>query len=309
MIKECLFKGCQAVKLENELIRVIVLPSMGGKVASIYKKDKEFELLYQNKEEVYKKPKIYDTFSAYDASGFDDAFPSIDISKVNISGKEILYPDHGEIWSADFTYKIEDEKVHLVYESTILKYRYEKIFSLSKDNLISDYKISNFGDYEFPCIWVMHSLIVCEEDMELIFPKGTKEIINVLNSKFLGEAGKIHSYPITMASSGKHYELNKILPLNSNNMEKYYVKGSVTEGLCGAYYPSKDVNYRIYFDKSKLPYLGFWITEGGFRGDYNCALEPANGYYDSVETAEKEQKLYKLKPNETLEFTLRIEIK
>lgn len=309
MIKECLFKECQAIKLENELIRVIILPKMGGKVASIYRKDKDFELLYQNKEEVYKKPKIYDTFSEYDASGFDDAFPSIDISKVNISGKEILYPDHGEIWSADFTYRVDNEKVYLIYESTILKYKYEKIFSLSKDNLIAEYKILNFGEDEVPCIWAMHSLIVCEEDMELIFPTDTHEIINVLNSKFLGEVGKIHSYPLTITSEGKPYELNKILPLSSNNMEKYYVKGAVTEGICGAYYPSKDVNYRVYFDKSKLPYLGFWITEGGFRGDYNCALEPTNGYYDSIEIAEKEQGLYKIKPNEALEFILRIEIK
>lgn len=309
MIEECVFKQCQAVKLENEVIRVVILPSMGGKVASIYRKDKDFELLYQNREAVYKKAKMYDAYSNYDVSGFDDAFPSIDMSKVNIGNKEILYPDHGEIWSADFTYKIEDEKIQLMYESSIFQYRYRKAFSISEDTLIAEYEIFNFGKEEFPCIWVMHCLIVCEEDMELIFPKDTKEIINVFNHEFLGEVGKVHSYPITRTCEGKPYELNKILPLASNNMEKYYVKGAVTEGICGAYYPSKDIKYRIYFDRNKLPYLGFWITEGGFRGEYNCALEPTNGYYDSIDIAQRERGLYSIKPGETFTFTVRIEIK
>ena len=76
--RKSLFKKCHSINLENEVLRTIILPSMGGKVASIYRKDKDFELLYQNKEDVYRKPKIYDDFSEYDTSGFDDTFPTID---------------------------------------------------------------------------------------------------------------------------------------------------------------------------------------------------------------------------------------
>jgi len=309
MIGEYVFKQCQGIKLENEVIRVVILPSMGGKVASMYRKDKNFELMFQNKKDIYIKPKMYDAFSSYDVSGFDDAFPSIDTSIENIGGKEVLYPDHGEIWSANFTYKIKGEKVQLMYESSIFQYSYRKTFSISGDFLIVEYQIFNSGREEFPSIWAMHCLIVCEEDMELNFPSGTKEIINVFNQKFLGEVGRIHTYPKTRSCEGEVYELNKILPAASNNMEKYYVKGTVTNGSCGVYYPSKDVNYRIYYDEKKLPYLGFWITEGGFRGDYNCALEPTNGYYDSIDIARKKHGLYYIKSKETFNFTLRMELK
>lgn len=41
----------------------------------------------------------------------------------------------------------------------------------------------------------------------------------------------------------------------------------------------------LHYDVKKLPYLGVWVTAGGFEGDYNCALEPSDGFYDSVRKA------------------------
>lgn len=309
MIKERLFKGSSAVQLENELLRVIILPSIGGKVASIYKKDKNFELLFQNKKDHYAKPSLYAPFEEYDAAGFDDAFPTIDSCMVTFNNKEILYPDHGEIWSGEFQYKIMGEQVYLEYNSQILDYEYTKTFSLEGETLVCKYKILNTGDDSFPFIWAFHCLVRCEEDMELFFPQGTKEVVAVQNSSILGPVGTIHTYPITRNLQGETCFLNKVLPASSRSTKKYYVNGMVDEGSCGIYYPKQDIHYTIHFDKEKLPYLGFWVTEGGFRGDYNCALEPTNGYYDDIHIAAKHQSLYFLEPGQPFVFEIRIELK
>lgn len=308
MVKELLFKQCQALKLENDLLRIIILPAIGGKVASIYRKDKDFELLFQNKEKYYKKPKLYAPFAEYDAAGFDDAFPTIDSCKVIYGHKTVLYPDHGEIWSGEFQYKVENEQVSLAYHSKILEYEYKKEFYLVGDSLICQYDILNRGHEAFPCIWAYHCLIRCEADMQLLFPKATKEVVNVQNSDILGKAGTVHSFPVTHSMSGEIYSLHTILPASAKQTQKYYVNGKVAEGRCGVYYPSKDVHYNVYFDKEKLPYLGFWITEGGFRGDFNCALEPTNGYYDNIDIAAKNAMLYFLQPGRCLQFKIRIEL-
>ena len=308
MIQERLFKDCPALTLENDVLRAIILPSLGGKVASLYQKNKEFELLFQNKEDSYRKPSIYAPFAEFDAAGFDDAFPSIDEGQIKYGDKEICYPDHGEIWSAVFDCKLDREKVHLDYYSVLLDYHYKKTFHLAGNRLVATYQIINSGHTTFPHIWALHCLIRCEEDMELFFPRGTQEVVNVLDSKFLGKPGKTHPYPLTHSINGEIVHLNKVLPRSAKNLEKYYVKGPVQEGQCGAYYPTKNVNFTLYFDKEKLPYLGFWVTEGGFRGDYNCALEPANGYYDSITTAKREGALSFLKPGEELNFTVQLEV-
>jgi hypothetical protein len=296
------------VQLENEYLRVIVLPEIGGKLASIFSKTKDFELAFQNKENEYKKAEIYDDFGDYDASGFDDAFPTINEGKATVAGKQVSYPNHGEIWSGVFLYKVKEDKIELFLKSSILSYDYKKLISIWENNIFLDYEITNTGDADIPCIWAAHYLVNCHEDMKLILPEGTMEVINVCPSAYLGEVGKLHSYPNTIDCFGEKYELNKIYSQSAGKMEKYYVDGRIKEGMCGIYYPHKDLTYKLFFDKEIMPYLGFWITEGGFRGDYNCALEPANGFYDGIDIAEKENKLYILKPKEVLKFRMQIQI-
>lgn len=309
MISEGTFKGARAITLENDVLRAVILPQIGGKLSSIFRKNKEFELLFQNQKPVYRKARIHDSFGDYDASGFDDAFPSINIGHVIIDGKEVVYPDHGEIWSMEFNDSIENDKVILVGSSSFLPYKYKKIISLSEDSVLVEYSVTNFGSADIPCIWAAHYLVNCEPDMRIVFPEGTKEVENVVESRYLGNIGRIHPYPHTIAETGEKFDLDRVLPASACNWEKYYVNGKVKQGLCGIDYPSRDVKYRLYFDQEKLPYLGFWITEGKFRGDYNCALEPTNGYYDRIDTARSKNALYLLKKGDTFQFDLKIELK
>lgn len=309
MVYETIFKNINSVVLENDLLKVIVIPGIGGKLASIYNKTSQFELLFQNKENEYKKPYLDSPFAEFDAAGFDDAFPTIDTSKVIYEGNEISYPDHGEIWSACFNYGIINEQVNLHYTSAILPYTYDKIITISDDNIIIKYDIKNTGKSPFPCIWAMHCLVNCTEDMEISFPKGTTEILNVHESTNLGKKNSIHKYPVTKTTDNKAYSLNRVGTPELKSTEKYYVNGAVNEGSCSIYYPVRNTLYTIDYDKNIMPYLGFWVTEGGFRGDYNCALEPTNGFYDDIETAEKNNKLFYLKPDEALNFEIRLGLK
>lgn len=311
MIKIESFKGEQAVVLENDELRVVILPALGAKLALIYRKDKKFELLFQNKNTIYDKPQLYSSFEKYDTSGFDDAFPAINEGIVTHAAEFIRYPDHGEIWSATFDYEIKESNVLMTYKSKILPYDYSKTVSIEEDKVILHYSISNTGNNDISCLWAMHCLICCEEDMEILFPSGTVEVVNVQKSEYLGDVGKIHSFPETKDTQGVQYMLDRVQSPSKVKSEKYYVNGIVEEGFCGAYYPSKGILYSVSFDKQKLPYLGFWITEGEFKGDYNCALEPSNGFYDSIETAQRNDSLYILKKGCRLEFdiTLKLEIR
>jgi len=309
MIEKINFKGCLGIRLENKFLQAVILPYLGGKVASLYRKDKTFELLFQNKSDTYRKPKLHDSFADYDAAGFDDAFPSIDADQVIYKKWSLSYPDHGEIWSAKFKYSIVDEAVVLTYQSRLFRYMYCKKLWLQGNRLCCEYDIKNTGSETFPCIWAMHCLIRCEENMELIFPQGTNHVINVQTSDFLGNIGNVYPYPVAEDLTGQKFLFNKVKPVSSRITNKYYVLGKIKEGTCGVYYPDHNIRYILFFDTEKLPYLGFWVTAGGFRGDYNCALEPTNGFYDNIETAKKNNKLYFLPPGNTLHFSLQMELK
>jgi len=78
LISETIFKGLNAVVIENNKLRIIVIPELGGKIASVIHKDKNFEFYFQHKEDIFLKPELYSNFAEFDVSGFDDCFPNVD---------------------------------------------------------------------------------------------------------------------------------------------------------------------------------------------------------------------------------------
>lgn len=288
------------IVLENDVLKVKLSPSLGGKITSFFLKEKKFELAAQGKEMQHQ---VKDSFAPF-AYGMDDTFPNINEEAIEWKGRKLYYPDHGEIWKAEF--KISEHiqsSVSLTWHSTAFQYLFEKTMCLEKNILKVQYHIVNEGDDELPCIWTWHGLIRYEQDMEFLLPEGVNHYRNVLSGCILGEEGKV--YP---AQNGV-YDFARMPNPDCCNMVKYYGVESGITGHCGVYYPSDDVSYYLDYDAQKLPYFGVWITAGGFQGDYNCALEPSNGYYDSISKANKNQKLPVLKKGEILDFMFELSLK
>lgn len=295
------------MKLENGNIRIEFLPEMGGKITSFYLKSVGFQLAAQNvKENNIKNNKMQQNheqteqkdFGDY-AYGFDECFPCIDAESVDWNGRKLIYPNHGEIWSNSLSCTAqEDDSVLMHWFSSGSQYSYEKTYTLIDEGLKLHYKIVNESEEEFPCIWTWHGLMRYEEDMQILLPKHTKKIRNVLEHPKIGAKDDIYDLNNTV------YNFNLVPSKDSRSMVKYYCEEKVEEGCCGFTYPSQGVRCTLTYDKEKLPYLGVWITAGGLDGAYNCALEPSNGFYDSISCARENNRLKILRSHECLEFDL-----
>jgi galactose mutarotase-like enzyme len=241
-------------------------------------------------------------FSLGDASGFDDAFPSIDPEIVSIGGKQAAYPDHGEIWTLVLRAALLEDGVLLKGESRLLPYSYQKEIRLDGDKVVYRYRITHTGGEPFPCLWACHCLMRYEPDMRLFYPKDAEYAENVMESKELGACGTRH------ALSGGEYDFTSAPPPDSLSMVKYYLQGRVNEGLCGCRYPTQKVACDMEYDAHALPYLGFWLTAGGYRGEYNFAFEPATSYYDSISCSKATQTVYMLEPGRPLLFSVTLHL-
>ena len=180
--------------LENNYLSVKILPELGGKVASVFYKPASFELAAQSPDGNYRVPQEAwnPSFEKYDASGIDDAFPNIDTAVLEYDGRQLEYPDHGEIWSSAFAVcEQEAAKVRLAFDSERFGYHYEKTLELVGDELVLQYHIVNTSDKKFPCIWTFHGLMRYEEDMKLLLPEDIEEFRNVSDSEILGKAGEL----------------------------------------------------------------------------------------------------------------------
>ena len=285
--------------LENDALKIEFEPHLGGKIVSFLHKRKDFQLAAQGKIHLREPSTPEESFAPY-AFGMDDAFPNIDRERIDWSGRKLEYPDHGEIWSARFEARDEPGGVSLEWVSGRFGYRYQKGLHLDGNTLQIRYHITNESKTDIPCFWTWHGLVRYEEDMLVLWPSGTRSFLNVQTTDILGHAGA--QYDI----ENNIYDFARVPKAKPESTAKYYVDHPVHEGRCGLYYPSKDVTFTMEYDRKVLPYLGFWVTAGGFQGDYNCALEPSNGFYDSISTARKNGKLPRLSSGEHMAFELKL---
>lgn len=63
-----------------------------------------------------------------------------------------------------------------------------------------------------------------------------------------------------------------------------------------------------HYPAEKIPYLGVWKTQGGYRGDYNLALEPCTGVYDHLSVAYAIRKVSFVEPKGVFTWWFQIEI-
>lgn len=291
--------------LENDFLRAVILPEKGGKAVSLFSKETGMEILYQNRKGSFGRAQFDSDFGQFEACGYDDAFPGVDAEWVEVGGRLVRYPDHGEIWSASFEAEVTGTKLCLFYHSQRLRYDYRKEFWLEERGLCCGYEIVNRGTAALPYIWTMHCLVNTTPEMRIQFPEGTTQVENVFSCKHLGEAGAVYRYPADQVK-GQEYRFDR-LPMD--DMVKYYGTEPVKADGCGYDYPETGTKVRMYYDKTELPYLGCWVTAGGYRGEKNCALEPCSGYYDSIKTARAKGKGgLELLPGEAKRFQIEIRV-
>lgn len=288
------------VTLENDLLRVTVYPNRGGKTGSIYLKGKQFELLEQPRGGVYPPVKPGMPFHESDASGFDDVYPSMGAETAEIQGNLMEMPDHGQIWTAPMQARLENGVLSLAYACDSLPYHYEKKIYLVENRVCYEYCIHNLSDQPLPGVWVCHCLMRYEEGQTFEFPQDVRIARNLIPGTALGEANQAHDV------FNSEYDFSK--PPKDNSAIKFYFENPVVDGFCAVNYKVGGARAVMHFDSEKLPYLGFWMTTGAYRGDKNFAFEPASGYFDTINCARKNQCISEIDPNGIFAFKLSIEL-
>lgn len=301
-------KNLRVCFLENEYIRLAIAPQLGGKMTSLVYKPQAFEVLFQPTLGEYRLPEYGADFSRYDTSGADEMFPTIDACSYpyeEYAGN--LLPDHGDLWSIPWQVAPKEAGWELHVMGRSLPYHFIKFFELKENILHMEYKVINTGDKPFYGLWAFHGLVACDNQTEILLP-GTHQVINVHKSRVLGDIDTSHSFPETVSLDGSVYQLDRISPAEKGKTEKFYIKGVVPSGEASLTLNQGQLLYTVAFPKEKVPYLGVWINEGGFKGEYNCALEPSTGYYDAVDEAKRRNTLTALLPGEAIEWFLDIEL-
>ena len=90
--------------------------------------------------------------------------------------KGIKIPDHGEVWSIPWDYRIENNSVLLNVYGVRFPYRLERKIEFIKESSIRiSYKAINLSNFDFKFIWAAHPLFNCNENTKIIIPKSVRQ--------------------------------------------------------------------------------------------------------------------------------------
>ncbi len=282
-IKAGRYKDIFALEFNTDKYRAVFLPYNGAKMASLTDKKLNLELLSESDGEKYKPLTENGNYVESECSAFDDMFPTIDLY-VPQSGerKGILYPDHGEVCRGCFDFEINDSSQELTmsYVSRTLSYKYKKQITAGEDgSVIIKYKIENMLSEDFPFIWAAHIMLASHKGGYFILPeefgRDAEIMFDSKNERSKrGDIIKITDDLLTTAEfspGGDTYKFYFISKTEAGNI-KYAL-------------PSFKTSVVLRYDSEKLPFLGIWMNNGGFKGMYNAAPEIASAPYDTPEEA------------------------
>lgn len=305
--------GLRACVLENERLRAVVLPTIGAKIASIFDKQAQHEWLIQPTS-LPPQPEIpYGTpFDKFEIYGWDEMFPTIIAGSYPEEGpyQDAFLPDHGEVWP--LTWRRETsafDALTLSVNGRALPYRLVRTLSFDGlDALRLHYTVTNTGAKDLIALWAAHPMFAVDAQTEIVLPSSVQQVYNVHAMAPWGEHGLLYEWPNARTPDGRTWDLRRIGPPTLRDCRKFYVPPEQPVGWAGLRQIDSGAWLRLEWDGDVLPYLGIWVDEGIWAASSTVALEPTDGFYDSLTTAYDHKRILRLRSGDTRfwDVTLRL---
>ncbi|MGN1021460.1 MAG: DUF4432 family protein [Aristaeellaceae bacterium] len=253
-------------------MRVQVLPEYGGKIASL--RFRGLELLAQRPDASAYAPAPGSVFDEHAAWGWDDVFPAMG------GGSD---PDHGFIWTTPM--QAEAERGSITLTCGAGGWHYVKQLTLRDNGIRAVWHITNQARQRQSALWVCHCLWDARPGIRFTFPRDYDPIL----------AGEESADTVYAACP------------DAVMCAKQWGVRAIGEGQCSFVLPEGQGQVVIRYNAEKLPFLGFWLSTGGWNHTRQFAFEPSTSFYDTRERAEASGTLLTLSPGETVTFSMDIQ--
>ena len=301
--------------LENSTMRVEVIPELGGKIASLVRKEtgREFLLQPPEPERGYRRPSGNASFEDYDTSGFDECIPTVSACRYPekpFAGQ--CLPDHGDVWSMPWKVNSTADEIMLEAQGSSLPFLFRRRMKLDGNTLLLNYEITNLSDAELRSLWSAHPLLSVEPGAKILLPAEVRELqVNWSHDGKLGKGGNVCTWPAATDRFGNKINIGKVAEPTAGTADKLFTP-RLSEGFCALFYPGTNESLAFRFDPHLVPYVGLWMCYGGWPTNrsakhFTVALEPCTGRPDSLEDAIKRGECDTVAGQETKSWWLRLE--
>jgi galactose mutarotase-like enzyme len=299
----------KSLRLQNEQLAVAVVPSEGGRVASLRSLSSGVEFLAQS----HRVGGLLETgidanFQDGPCAGIEECLPTVGATDSETEGGPT--PDHGDFWQLAWTVDAADaESIQLHADGFSRTLRFSKELTLHSDTLRIRYGVENVGDAPQSFLYACHPLFAIDAGDQIHLPSEVRVLrLDYSRESHLGPRGTVVPWP----HSPIEPHLNVAKSRDAGTAEMLY-SGRLNEGRCGVYRARSCQTLHISFDTAVLPYLGVWLCYGGWPGgpgaqQYAVALEPTTSPHNTLAEAQRDGSAILLEPGATSSWEISFRI-
>ncbi len=303
------------IRLQSDELTVDVLPSNGGRIASIRCRRSGTEFLLEGSHYDKKAQFPPDApFENSDCAGWDECLPTISASVSASASANASAPDHGDLWR--HVWRIVEHTsndVLLATECCSRPLALTRRLRLHASQMHLEYRIENLGSIPLPFLYATHPLFTVEPSDRLILSREVHRLLlHCSKGDRVGHAREWIDWP-AIPRGDQQIALDVVGKQSDGTAEMLYT-GKLVRGICALYRARPRQAIVMRFDSVMLPYLGLWMCYGGWPNDpakrkqYAVAMEPAVAAHGSLVEAIAANEALVLDPGAVYSFYLHIDV-
>lgn len=262
-----------AMVLESDSLRAVVLPALGARVWELEDKARGRQWIWNRGLANLREQPVGACYDDAWAGGWEELFPN-DAPGL-FEGRNL--PDHGEWWAS--SWKVAElmegaePGLRLTSRMSVVQASCSKEFRLLADGatLAVRYCIRSEERLPFHFLFKQHLPIRLTPDCKLRLPGGRARAVDASFGSRLSTTDEF-DWPCAPGREGVA-DLRDVPAASSRQQEFVYVR-ELPEPWCGVDDTRQAASIRMRFDSTLLPYVWLFLTYGGWRGHYTAVLEP-----------------------------------
>ena len=302
----------ETVEFANDLIKVSLVPSFGGKITSIQSSVSGREWIWTNPYLPRVKANYGDSYvERHDTGGIDECVPTVDACVCSTEPWDgLALPDHGEIYHQ--TWEQTDRRsdsITLAALGVRMPYRFQRrlILPPGQAPLRLEYRMENLSPYPLPFTWCIHPILNIEPDMEIELPTGTPVRVAFADGDTTLQAGTSFDWPMADAQT----DLSHIPDPEQKSFVTKLFAAPLGEGWAGL--RAGDETLRFGFNTGAISCVAMWLNYGAWTGAgtpnyFNAVIEPSIGDADSLNESIERGTSCWLAPGESKDWQLDINL-
>ncbi|HWK56950.1 MAG TPA: hypothetical protein VNQ80_06425 [Parapedobacter sp.] len=257
--------GLEIICIENDHLRVDVIPALGGKISSVFNKAYHKEFLWYNAALGLRENHPGDDYDSNFWGGIDELLPN-DLPE-EIDGT--AYPDHGELWTTRLAYEVVENAVSVYGLLPLSGLQYRKTVSLEAGSpeIKLAYRLVNQSGERRKFLWKLHAALRIARGDRLATPARQAKVVNAAASRF-GDPGTFSWPAITGIDAS-------VVPEKNGTMDFFYLYDA-PEGEMALLTDEGNCRFAYRYDQQVFPYQWYFASYGQFRDHYTAILEPAS---------------------------------